>query len=310
MELYKESNYSDFNLKIEERESSLKLRQNWHVEDRHSEYIWCTKDNNLITNKVLIKTQGGNMDITADYVIHNETQLDISFEDCINIGKYKIKSGKNLFMAHKKNRYDDGRLKINVSTNNLNGTEVLLSEYHQHEIITMQLSKNEHVKIHFSLKKCASIFVVHIKSLWNIRNNTEREFLVQGQSINKTKKWVSIPAGQLKPFYVDSEEPILVLRDSLEACQTDEFKISKSHPKRTLRLSKNSGLTLNLRSSVGTCMIIEIDETKSESGPFTFENHSSELVIKLKQDGEKQVFKFYYYIINNYLIYLRCLFYF
>ena len=35
--------------------------------------------------------------------------------------------------------------------------------------------------------------------------------------------------------------------------------------------------------------IIEVEETSPENVPFTFENRCSELVIKVKQYGEKQV---------------------
>ena len=46
---------------------------------------------------------------------------------------------------------------------------------------------------------------------------------------------------------------------------------------------------MRLKHFHGKQKIIEVEETSPENVPFTFENRCSELVIKIKQFGEKQV---------------------
>ena len=49
--------------------------------------------------------------------------------------------------------------------------------------------------------------------------------------------WICLPPGEDTQVYFTSEEPEIILRDSLELNQTEKFKISQITRMRTLRLS-------------------------------------------------------------------------
>ena len=47
---------------------------------------------------------------------------------------------------------------------------------------------------------------------------------------------------------------------------------------------------MNLKRSNNSPTILELEETTPDSIPFSFENNCNDIVIKIKQKGEKQVF--------------------
>ena len=47
---------------------------------------------------------------------------------------------------------------------------------------------------------------------------------------------------------------------------------------------------MNLKRSKNSPTILELEETTPDSIPFSFENNCNDIVIKIKQKGEKQVF--------------------
>ena len=143
-----------------------------------------------------------------------------------------------------------------------------------------------------------------------LQNNTDKEYLFRENSVTDQEIWIKAGPKQTVPFYSSLDEPILVLRDSLEACQTEPFKIANSIDTRTLRLTSKvcfsplnihisnsfvfqSGANVKYSRVYGKPNTVEIEETYEDSVPYTFENHCNELILKLKQKGEKQVWLMY-----------------
>ena len=141
-------------------------------------------------------------------------------------------------------------------------------------------------------KVTAEICLIRLCSLWAVRNNTEKEFLIQETSCQPgvEKKWTVLGGGGgLTQVFTHQQNPTFVLRDSVEACQTDEFQLTAIKPKLCLRLNSVSGLNLFLKTQPHEPNIIEMSELGGgASVPFTFANNCVDLVIKIKQAGEAQ----------------------
>ena len=141
-----------------------------------------------------------------------------------------------------------------------------------------------------SKKVSRDICFIRLCSLWAVRNKTEKEFLIRETDCQPgaEKKW-TVLGGGLTPVFTEQQTPTFVLRDSVEASQTDEFQLTPAKPKLCLRLNSVSGLNLCLKTQPHQPNIIEICEVAgSGSVPFSFENNCVDLVMKIKQAGEAQ----------------------
>ena len=108
----------------------------------------------------------------------------------------------------------------------------------------------------------------------------------------------------LTPIWPNSNDPRFVLKYFEGGGQTDIFRLNEANTSSTLRIdsgvseafvklfllvSYQAGISVRLTQYHGKQNIMEVDETTPATVPFTFENCCSELVIKVKQYGEKQV---------------------
>ena len=150
-------------------------------------------------------------------------------------------------------------------------------------------------RIFVSKKVTGDICLIRLCSLWAVRNKTEKEFLIQetnsrpDSQTGGENKWTVVGGGLTTPVFTQQQTPTFVLRDSVEACQTDQFQLTPVKPKLCLRLNSVSGLNLFLKTQPNEPNIIEICEVAgSPSVPFTFENNCVDLVMKIKQAGEAQ----------------------
>ena len=132
----------------------------------------------------------------------------------------------------------------------------------------------------------------------NINNSITKTFI-------SFSSWICIPPNEKTQVYLSSDEPEVILRDSLESIQTEEFKIFSTTKSKTVRLSSSvcptspqalayihkfqAGINITQKKFTGKPVVIELKETALETLPFTFENNCSDLVLKVKQEGEKQV---------------------
>ena len=140
-------------------------------------------------------------------------------------------------------------------------------------------------------KVTKEICLIRLCSLWAVRNKTEKEFLIQESHClpGGGKRWTVLESGGLTPVFTQQRSPTFVLRDSVEASQTDEFQLTPDKPKLCLRLNSVSGLNLALKTQQNEQNIIEICELAgSASVPFTFHNSCVDLVVKIRQAGEAQ----------------------
>ena len=77
-----------------------------------------------------------------------------------------------------------------------------------------------------------------------LQNNTDKEYLFRENSLTDQDIWIKAGPKQTVPFYSSLDEPILILRDSLEACQTEPFKFATDIDSRTLRLTSKVYISL------------------------------------------------------------------
>ena len=170
------------------------------------------------------------------------------------------------------------------------------------ELVSLSLSEEEGQVVggatptfYVAKKVTREICRIRLCALWAVRNNTEKEFLIQETTncLSEPEKpvWTVVAGGgNLTPVFTQQLSPTFVLRDSVEANQTDEFQLTAKKPKLCLRLNSVSGLNLCLKTQPNEPNILEICSlaVSGRSVPFTFHNNCLDLVLKVRQAGEAQ----------------------
>ena len=119
-----------------------------------------------------------------------------------------------------------------------------LTSFHQFKVFELDVSEKSSAKFIASRETQENFVQIKIGSYWMLQNNTDKEYLFRENSLTDQDIWIKAGPKQTVPFYSSLDEPILVLRDSLEACQTEPFKIATDIDARTLRLTSEVYISL------------------------------------------------------------------
>ena len=203
------------------------------------------------------------------------------------MGRYRVSGGSTTFMSATDSKADVvTSLKIfSPLTRNLH--QVSLTGDEDSRVLEMEVAEEKKLILLVTKKEGEEICLIKLSPLWAVRNQTQKELLLQETPCVEGVEWVVVESGVTSPVYCQAVSPSFVLRDPVSACQTDQFQLTPSKPKLSLRLNSVSGLNIQLKTQKHQQNIIEISEL-TEDFPFTFNNNSTELVVKLKQAGESQ----------------------
>ena len=103
-----------------------------------------------------------------------------------------------------------------------------------------------------------------------------------------SRPWTRVEQGEEQAIWCESTDPTFVLKFPDTDGQTDCFKLDSARPSVTLRITGGSGVNVQLKSTLGSQRIIHVQNVSPGNVPFTFDNCCTELVMKIKQQGEPQ----------------------
>ena len=300
----------ELKIKIDLLESIFTLRQNWQVDGRKAEYFITLRDKESNFGKIVATFEGGNITISAHLHLYNNTKFHLIFENTKNHETFESVPERPMLLTFK-TKHENFLKDYTMAVKGHVAKPHPLTSFHQFKVFELDVSEKSSAKFIASRETQENFVQIKISSHWMLQNNTDKEYLFRENSVTDQEAWIKAGPKQTVPFYSSLDEPILVLRDSLEACQTEPFKIATNIDARTLRLTSKvcflllkyiyisksfvfqSGANVKYSRVYGKPNTVEIEETCEDSVPFTFENHCNELTLKLKQKGEKQVWLMY-----------------
>ena len=223
-------------LKIDEIETSFTLRQNWQIDGRKSEYYLTLRDKENNFGKICALIESGSLSISAHFHLFNHTKFHLIFENRKNHEKYVSLPEKPMLLTFKskgENFIEDFTVAVKGQVAKIHA----FTCFQQFEVLELDISDKSTAKFIASRETHKNFTQIKICSNWMLKNKTDKEYLFRENSDTNQDIWIKAGPKEIVPFYSSSEEPILVLRDSHEACQTEPFKIASSNEARTLRLT-------------------------------------------------------------------------
>ena len=94
--------------------------------------------------------------------------------------------------------------------------------------------------------------------------------------------------GEEQSIWCESADPTFVLKLPDTEGQTEFFKLDPTRSSIVLRLAGGLGVLVQLKSALGSQRMIHVQNVTKDNVPFTFDNCCTELVMKIKQQGEPQ----------------------
>ena len=215
-------------------ESIFTLRQNWQVDGRKAEYLITLRDKESNFGKIVATFEGGNITISAHLHLYNNTKFHLIFENTKNHEIFESIPERPMLLTFKTKQENF----LKDYTMAVKGHSAKpLTGFHQFKVYELDVSEKSSAKFIASRETQENFDQIEIGSNWMLQNNTDKEYLFRENSVTDQEIWIKAGPKQTVPFYSSLDEPILVLRDSLEACQTEPFKIANSIDTRTLRLT-------------------------------------------------------------------------
>ena len=227
-------NCEELKIKVDMLESIFTLRQNWQVDGRKAEYFITLRDKESNFGKIVATFEGGNITISAHLHLYNNTKFHLIFENTKNHETFESIPERPMLLTFKtkhENFWKDYTMAVKGHV------AKPLTGFHQFKVYELDVSEKSSAKFIASRETQEKFVQIKIGSHWMLQNNTDKEYLFRENSVTDQEIWIKAGPKQTVPFYSSLDEPILVLRDSLEACQTESFKIATSIDARTLRLS-------------------------------------------------------------------------
>lgn len=227
---------AEIKLKIDQTESSFTLRQNWQIDGRKSEYYLTLRDKEDNFGKICALIDRGSITISAHFHLYNHTKFHLIFENRKNHEKYLSLPERPMlltFNSKGKDYMKDLTVAVKGQVSKLDFFEC----FQHFKVLELDVSANSKAKFIASRETHENFTKIKICSNWMLKNKTDKEYLFRENSLNDQDIWIKAGPKEIVPFYSSLEEPILVLRDSHEACQTEPFMIASSIEARTLRLT-------------------------------------------------------------------------
>ena len=217
-------------------ESSFTLRQNWQIDGRKSEYYLTLRDKEQNFGKICAQIDRGSITISAHFHLYNHTKFNLIFENRKSHEKYNSLPERPMLLTFNskcENYMKDLTVTVKGQVAKLN----LFTCFQQFKVLELDVSDKSTAKFIASRETHQNFTKIKISSNWLLKNKTDKEYLFRENSGNDQDIWIKAGPRETVPFYSSLEEPILVLRDSHEACQTEPFKIASCIEARTLRLT-------------------------------------------------------------------------
>ena len=105
---------------------------------------------------------------------------------------------------------------------------------------------------------------------------------------SNSRPWTRVEQGEEESIWCESTDPTFVLKFPDTDGQTDFFKLDSARPSVTLRITGGLGVNVQLKSTLGSQRMIQVQNVAPGNVPFSFDNCCTELVMKIKQQGEQQ----------------------
>lgn len=227
----------ELKFKLEEMEASVTLRQNWQVDGRKSSYYLTLRDRERNAGKIIVQIDKGCISVSAPFHLYNDTKFHLVFENVKNHEKYESLPERPMLLASTLNNQNCIMKDLTVAVSGQAEKLHIFSSSQQFTCFELDVAEKSTTKF-IALRETKEDFVqIKIQSFWMLQNNTDKEYLFRENSGTNQDIWIKSGPKQTVPFYSSLEEPILVLRDSLEACETEPFKITEGIKVRTLRLT-------------------------------------------------------------------------
>lgn len=244
--IHEQMHCEELKINVDMLESSFTLRQNWQIDGRKAEYFITLRDKESNFGKIVATFKGGNITISAHLHLYNNTKFHLIFENTKNHETFESipESERPMLLTFKTehvNCLSDYTMAVKGHVAKLHP----LTSFDQFKVFELNVSEKSSAKFIASRETQEHFVQIKICSYWMLQNNTDKEYLFREHSVTDQDIWIKAGPKQTVPFYSSLDEPILVLRDSLEACQTEPFKIATDNNAiRTLRLTSKVYISL------------------------------------------------------------------
>ena len=182
MNIHEQMNINDFFIQVSNDKTTTKLRQNWQLEESQHESVLNFSVNQDLMSRILIRTEKGQMEITAHCQLINNTMFDIVVDTGKIYGKYYAKSKSVIMMSSKlKKQLQMTNLKLQINEND--AVKVSLSGSFDSKKVIIESETGCTVQLMLSMDTKDTMRVFRIESALSIKNLSSKELLIQDQNL-------------------------------------------------------------------------------------------------------------------------------
>ena len=162
----------EIEMKINDVRTSIIIRDGSLLEDIPTKQILSLKNEETLMSKLLTKTIKGEISVSANYHVYNDTIYDMAFEFG-PFGVYRINAGKIALISSKMKSEQMNEMKLEIDGNPSVSFAINISE---NKVVSFG---ENNIKLHISCKKVEFTTLVRIQSNLVILNKTECELLLK-----------------------------------------------------------------------------------------------------------------------------------
>ena len=186
--IHEQLNINDFFIQVSNDKTTSKLRQKWQLEENQNESILNLIDDQDLKSRILLRTNKGQLKISAHCQLINSTIFDIVIDSGKNYGKYFAKSNSVIMMSSKLKQQQEMQIvNLKLQTEENGPVSTSLSGSFDSKIVNLETEPGCTVQIMLSLDTKDSLRIFKIESALSVKNVSSKELLIQDQNMGNQR---------------------------------------------------------------------------------------------------------------------------